>query len=291
MNTFRKMLDEGAQTLHKNGIDTYRQDAQMLMQNVRGCDKAEMILKENEIVNDENHKLFFQYLEKRIERQSVSRIVGNCEFYGINLEISQNVLEPRSDTECLIDAVLRQVKNKFTNQDKLQFADLGTGSGAIVIALLDNLPNATAVATDICKEALEVAGRNAEKCGVRDRLTLQQGNWTQGLGDKTFDFVVSNPPYIVKEEIQMLPPQVLYDPIVALDGGEDGLNAYREIMGKVQNNLKYNGFFACEIGYNQLNSITYISKENGWDIIDYETDLGGHTRSVIVEREDKKGLQ
>lgn len=282
--TWREMLDNGKKKLQQNNIATAKQDIDIFAQHILKCDKAKLILCENETVNEKQQTLFFQFIKQRITHKSVWRILGKRQFYTIELELSPDVLEPRADSECLVEAVLQYVKNNFHKNEKLYFADLGCGTGAIALALLHNLPNAYGLATDISSQALKLTKKNAATCHLADRLETRQANWAEGLPKNSFDFIVCNPPYIASEEIKTLSRQVLYDPILALDGGADGLCAYRNLLQNVAKPLKNNGFFAYEIGYNQLNSTTYLAKQAGWDIINCQRDLGGHPRAVIAKK-------
>lgn len=284
MNRFIDVIKDALPQLEKINGKTANADAYQLMQNVCGWDKAKMIVKENEIINEAHRKKFKELLQKRMNRESVNRIIGGKEFYGLYMELSPHVLEPRDDTECLVSGIINEVENRFSKDAKLHFADLGAGSGAIVVALLSHLPNATAVAVDICRHALKIVEKNAARWDVGDRLTVVKGNWVQGLDGDKFDFVVSNPPYIKSGEIKNLEKEVLYDPLTALDGGADGLDSYRVLLGNVDKYMKKNGFFAFEMGYDQKKHLEEMAQVNEWDIVNVGKDMGGNWRIMIVDK-------
>lgn len=229
-----------------------------------------------------------ELMNRRLTGESVARIIGRKEFYGLDFALNAATLEPRPDTELLVDLALKALPEGG------RLVDLGTGSGCIPIAVLSNRPDAVAVATDINPLALEMARHNAERHGVVERLTLLWGDWFgalkpppsssphKGGGDHAcFDLILSNPPYIVSEVVETLSPEVKdFDPRLALDGGPDGLGPYRIIAGEAAAWLKPGGKILVEIGYDQGAAVSRLLTEAGFSAIAIEKDLAGLDRVV-----------
>ncbi|MEL6750477.1 MAG: peptide chain release factor N(5)-glutamine methyltransferase [Pseudomonadota bacterium] len=207
------------------------------------------------------------------------RAIGMREFHGLELALSAGTLEPRDDTETLVDAALSTIIDRKAD---LRIADLGTGTGAVALALLSELPNAHAVATDISTDAVDTAQTNAEAAGLANRFTAQQGSWMEPLIG-AFDFIVSNPPYIASDVVDELDPSVRdHDPRAALDGGIDGLDAYRAILARAADHLLPGGALALEIGYDQRESVSALATTNGFGIVSHHQDLGGRDRAIVL---------
>lgn len=207
------------------------------------------------------------------------RALGRREFHGLDLLLGPETLEPRDDTETLIEAVLANLGDR--RHSSLRLADLGTGTGAVALALLVECPHAQAVATDISEAALQVAQQNADAAGLSARFEARSGSWCVPL-DGQFDVIVSNPPYIASSIVDGLDPSVRdYDPRRALDGGADGLDAYRAIFAGAAPHLKPAGILGLEIGYDQRLSVTALGQEMGWSLISHHCDLGERDRALI----------
>jgi release factor glutamine methyltransferase len=208
--------------------------------------------------------------------EPVSRILGAREFWGLTLEISPATLDPRPDTETLVEAALRLRREG----QAVRVLDLGTGSGSILLALLSAWPEATGVGVDIVPEAVAVAARNAERHGLADRARFQIGDWGIGL-DGPFDVVVSNPPYITDAEMAVLAPEVAnFDPARALRGGADGLAAYRAIASQLKSLIAADGVVLFEVGQGQAESVAAILTDHGFCQAAYAHDLAGVARVV-----------
>lgn len=219
---------------------------------------------------------------RRLAGEPVHRIVGWREFHGLKLAISRDTLEPRPDTETLVDAVLPFVRKRVEQTGRCRILDLGTGTGAISLALLNAEPKALAVATDISDGALETAQANAEALGLSERFEVVKSDWLNAVVGR-FDLIVSNPPYIRSQVIQTLDANVRdYDPQAALDGGEDGLVAYRTIAGSSALHMAENGLLALEIGFDQTESVTALFAGAGFAVDPVRRDLGGNDRVLLV---------
>jgi release factor glutamine methyltransferase len=214
----------------------------------------------------------------------VHRILGHRAFSRLDLILSPETLEPRPDTEILVDALVPYLKKIHAETGQCRILDLGTGTGAICLALLDLVASATGVGADLSAGALETAKRNADMNGVADRFQAVESDWFAAVTG-VFDIIVSNPPYIVRSVLGTLDDEVrLYDPILALDGGEDGLDAYRAIAARAGDHLRENGLVAYEIGYDQKDQVTAIMRENGFARIEAVEDLGGNDRVLIFSK-------
>jgi release factor glutamine methyltransferase len=222
---------------------------------------------------------FASFTQRRRKSEPVSRILGNREFYGRSFQVTPDVLDPRADTETLIGAVLG-----LNGKGPLRILDLGTGSGAIAVTLLAELPEATAVASDLSAAALSVAKGNAEALGVAGRVSFVQTNWLEGI-DGRFDLIVSNPPYVPLGDIAGLAPDVReFDPPRALDGGPDGLEAYRRIAGDAGGHLAPKGHVILEIGAGQENAVNNLLKAQGFVRESRHFDLSGHVRCLVFHK-------
>jgi len=282
LTTVAQALAEAADRLQENNDDNReaQRKARILIQHVLGVDAGGIVVRENEEMTTKDEAAL-GVLVARATNESVHRIIGWREFHGLKLAVSRATLEPRDDTEALIDLALAQIEDKTR---RLRFADLGTGTGAVALALLSELPNATAVATDIDAKALDMAQRNAEANGLSRRFETAQGNWLDALAEP-FDFIVSNPPYISSATIETLHPSVRdHDPHQALDGGVDGLSAYRTIIAGAALYLESNGFLALEIGHDQAGAVSALALAESFTTTTVERDLAGNNRALLISR-------
>ncbi|MGQ2989755.1 MAG: peptide chain release factor N(5)-glutamine methyltransferase [Brevundimonas sp.] len=269
---------KAAQAVLKTGrIDSPSIDARLLLEAATGATRMDILSDPYRVVTPEQQAQLDAYVERRLRREPVSRILGRKGFWKIMLNVTPDVLSPRPDTETLIDvAVLAHAKNEaFT------VADLGTGSGAILLAILAERPAATGVGTDISFEAIAVARDNAAELELDNRATFLRTEWATGFADHSFDLVVSNPPYIPTDDIAGLDPEVReHDPILALDGGPDGLQAYRDLAPEIARVLKPDGVFAVEIGWDQGPQVKALFEAQGFADVKIVKDLGDRDRVV-----------
>ena len=215
-------------------------------------------------------------LARREAGEPLSRVLGFREFWGLNFKLSPDTLDPRPDTETLIETAL----NRFAGNPPRRILDIGTGTGCILISLLHEWPDAIGVATDLSAGALETARENAQMNGVADRATFVQTSWAGGI-EGPFDLIVSNPPYIVRNVVPNLDINVRnYDPILALDGGDDGLDAYRAILTEMKTLLSPGGIALFEIGFDQGESVPRLVEESGATPVAVIPDSGGNPRVV-----------
>ena len=273
--SLKELYKWGKQALKEVGIKSYEIDAQLLLSYSCNINKIDIFAHDDLCPPLENIEKYRDYIFKRQKFMPVQYILGKCEFFGLNFEVNQSTLIPRADTEILVEkAIFECEQHNFTNG-----LEIGIGSGCISIAMLKNLPRLNMQACDISKEALKIAKRNADNNKVLNRLNLAHSNLFDNIKGK-FDFIISNPPYIPKNEILELDKNVLcYEPLSALSGGDDGLLFYRKISHLAGDYLNSNGgmiFF--EIGYNQFKSISQILIKNGFCNIKVTKDLAEHDR-------------
>lgn len=285
MVTIQELYKKMCHTLEQAGVDSLRRDARFLMQQATGLDEADFIASPDKEVAQDICDEIERYIKKRVAGEPVSRIFGAREFWGLEFEVTPDTLDPRPDTETLIEAVLASVEDK---KAPLRIVDLGTGTGCILIALLSELPNATGVAVDVSAQALEVAKRNAERHGLSDRLETVQGSWMEPLEGQVFDLIVSNPPYIPAGDIEGLSSEVKnHDPVLALSGGKNGLECYKKIFSQIKNHLNGQNRAFLEIGFDQLESVTRLAEESNLCVCDSTPDIAGIPRVVDITRGDK----
>jgi release factor glutamine methyltransferase len=275
-DTVASLMRRAAKQLSLRGIETAALDARLLLQASAELSHSDVVAEPDLILAPEVAAKFWVLMERRSALEPVSRILATREFYGREFQVAPAVLDPRADTEVLIEAALPLGKGKGS----FRILDLGTGSGAIVVTLLAELPHATGVATDISEAALAVANFNAEMHGVSDRLRFIHANWFDGL-DGQFDLIVSNPPYILTDDIAGLSPDVRdFDPHSALDGGVDGLMAYRQIAAGASGFLALQAPVLVEIGAGQEPDVQRLFETNGFALNQRYPDLGGHIRCL-----------
>lgn len=269
-----RMLDEA-------GLDSPRRDARFLLRGILGLDGAQMISGSRHLLGA-NADRVSEAARRRVAHEPVSRILGRREFYGREFIVTPDVLDPRPDTEAVVDLALDVVKSSGLSGQALSIADIGTGSGVLIVTMLAELPNARGVATDISPEALAIARRNAETLGVADRVSFVATTGLDGCRGP-FDLVISNPPYISTGEIAGLERDVKdFDPLLALDGGADGFAVYREIARNTLE-LKRPLRIVLEVGSTQADAVEKIFVALGARPLGRRVDLGGHTRAVALE--------
>ena len=260
MSTLVKTWKSGRERLEAAGIDQPVIDARLLLEAAAGVTRVEIITDPHRMLTGDQMAVYDGYVERRLRREPVSHILGRKGFWKIMLGVTRDVLTPRPDTEVIVDEALKA----FPEFMAFNVLDLGVGSGAILLAILAERPAARGLGIDISEEALAVARENAANLDLNTRVALLRGDWTAGLGEATFDLVVSNPPYIATAEIETLDPEVRdHEPRLALDGGPDGLDPYRILAPEILRVLKPGGMFAVEIGHTQSADVEALFKAAG----------------------------
>ena len=252
-------------------------DARLLVEAAADATRSDIVTDPYRPLTPAQEATLEDYLSRREHREPVSHILGRKGFWKIMLQVTPNVLTPRPDTETVVEFALRD----FPEHARWSVLDLGVGSGAILLAILAERPAARGLGIDISEEALAVARDNAAGLGLAGRLALLRSDWTTGLDDDAFDLVVSNPPYIASHVIETLDPEVRdHEPRLALDGGPDGLDAYRALAPEILRVLKPGGRFAVEIGYDQKDPVEALFREAGALDVHTIRDLGDRDRVV-----------
>lgn len=264
--------------LTRLGFATAGQDAKLLTGHALGLDALALATREQDQVSDADAARVAELLQRRMSGESVARIIGEREFYGLPFRLSPATLEPRPDTELLVDLTLRHLPQGA------RLLDLGTGTGCIPIAVLANRIDATGLATDLNPDALVTAQDNAQRNGVAHRLGFARGSWFEALaGDEKFDIIVSNPPYIASAIVETLDLEVKdFDPRLALDGGADGLAPYRIIAAGAARYFRADGMVLVEIGYDQGDAVGKLFDDHGFADIAVHKDLNGLDRVILA---------
>lgn len=282
--TIRVGLDRAARRLAAAGIENARREARLLLAAALGRDAAWVFAHDDEALAPDQQMKFDSVVERRAARVPMAHILGRREFWGLDLEITGDVLDPRADSETLIEAALTL---GFDKDAPLRILDLGTGSGCLLLALLSEWKNATGVGLDQSGAALGLAWRNAERLGFLPRVNFLRGDWAKSLSS-LFDLVISNPPYIPSGEIPNLMPEVRdHEPWAALDGGPDGLDPYRLILADLGRILAVGGRAIFEIGANQANAVETLVRQHGFGLLAIHRDLAGLGRALVIARAEK----
>ncbi len=267
------------------GIDSAALDARMLTGAVLGFDLTGLIAHGSRQLTREDAARLDAFAQRRLTGEPVARILGTKEFWGLPLKLSAETLVPRPDTETVVEAALDILRAEGRAKASLRIADLGTGSGAILLALLSELPNATGVGTDLSAAALDTAKANAQALGVVPRADFILCDYAESLTG-SFDLMVSNPPYVRRADIASLAPEVRdHDPHLALDGGDDGLKAYRRIAPQAERLLSSHGLLVLEVGQGQAGDVVRLVAAAGLTVASPpKTDLAGIGRAVIARK-------
>lgn len=265
------------------GIDSPELDARVLIGHALGLDHAALAARGGQILNAEQHHAIDALARRRLGREPVARITGMKEFWSLRLCVNQATLVPRPDTETVVEAALAALDKRGARSHAWRIADLGTGCGAILLALLTELPKSFGVGTDIDPAALATARDNARRLRLTRAayLTCDMAAALRG----PFDIVVSNPPYIATEAIDSLPPEVrLFDPRIALDGGRDGLDSYRAIATAAAPLLAPSGVLVVELGIGQAEPVADLVAAVGLAPLPSHPDLNGVPRALVAEK-------
>ena len=263
--------------LEAAGVDGPVIDARLLVEAAADATRADIIGDPHRVLSEEQARRLDDYLSRRERREPISHILGRKGFWKVMLRVTPQVLTPRPDTETILDVVLPL----FPEGRRTTVLDLGVGSGAILLSILAERPGARGLGVDVSEEALAVARENAANLGLAGRTAFLRGDWTQGLDDEGFDLVVANPPYIPSAEIETLEPEVRdHEPLLALDGGPDGLAAYRVLAPQILRVLKPGGVFAVEIGAGQSRDVETLFRTAGADQVRTHKDLANRDRVV-----------
>lgn len=283
--TLGALLATARRRLAAADIDTAAIDARLLVEAATGASRLDLLSNADRPVAADVAARLDDWISRRASGEPVGRILGTASFYGLDFVLGPDTLEPRPDTEVLVETALGaarsgRIAGASPDGEGLRLLDLGTGTGAIAVALLAKLPRAYGLATDLSSGALEIAKDNAARQGLSDRLDFALGDFFAAVTG-SFNLIVSNPPYIASDVIAGLDREVrLHDPILALDGGPDGLDAYRTILRGLSRHLVPGGFLAVEIGWDQGKAVGDLFEASGLSDIQVHRDLGDRDRVV-----------
>lgn len=278
--TIKEAIGKATIKLKTGSIDSPKLKARLYMQWILKKTRQYLIVYDEKKLTREQEERYFKGIEKLVKGIPLQHITHQQEFMKMNFYINENVLIPRADTEVLVEEVIA-IANKIKAKKIL---DLCTGSGAIAVSLAKYIENSQITATDISESALEVAERNAENNGVARQIAFLTSDLFQDVPKEKYDMMVSNPPYIKREVVKTLTKEVQEEPLIALDGGWDGLDFYRKIVHQADEFLKYGGYLCLEIGYDQKNDVMeLIKREEKYRDTYCKKDLYGNDRIVVTK--------
>jgi release factor glutamine methyltransferase len=272
-----------AQAFRLAGLEDAEIDARALLGHALHLDRAQLISQSDRILEAREIEMASALAARRLKREPVARILARKEFWNQMLQVTPAVLVPRPETETVVEAALDALVRGGLRMEKLRILDIGTGSGALLLALLSELPNATGIGTDVSAAALEVACGNAERNGLAARSSFVECHIAEGV-QGPFDLIVSNPPYIPHGDLAGLAPEVRdYDPVVALDGGSDGLDGYRAIAAEARRLLAPGGQLIVELGAGQEQAVRALFTKAGLTVGAARQDLAGIPRALDIK--------
>ena len=273
-----KMIKIGSKLLKKQNISSHIIDSEILLSKTLKRSREEILINPDQKVNKKNILTYKKYLKRRSKNEPIAYILGEKEFWSKKFDVSRDTLIPRPETELLVDKLRNIFKDK-----KISILDIGTGSGCIILSLLSCLEKSTGLAIDISKNALRIAQKNAVKHNLSDRVKFFNKSF-EDVFNKKFDLIVSNPPYIKRGVIKNLSNDIkLYEPRMALDGGNDGLDLIKKVIYKSKEILKIDGTFALEIGNEQSKNVSKILVANNFRIEHVIKDYKNNIRCILAK--------
>lgn len=274
------------------GVPDPLAEAEYLLAHILKCRRVDLFINRNRLLTGEEIKRFKKFIKKRSEREPSQYITGEVEFRGLIFKVAKDVLIPRPETEVLVEEAAKIIERQrvMGKRQKAIIIDLCTGSGCIAVSAAKEIPDIKVYATDISGKALLVAKENAKRHGAEDRIIFLQGNFLEPLKDKglegEIDIILSNPPYVSKKDMEKLQPEIKnYEPLLALYGGEDGLDSYRTIIPQALPYLKKGSYLILEIGYGQAEGVKDLFAQHpAYSKIEIIKDLSGIERVVKVKK-------
>jgi release factor glutamine methyltransferase len=268
-------------------IENPRGNAEILLEEILNLEKTELYLNSEEFLPQKKFPLFKKFVERRAQHFPLQYILGKSDFMGLEFMVNEKVMIPRPETEILVEKILEEVHQRASGYQPLTIVDLGTGCGNIAIGLAKNIPRCRVYALDISREALKVARKNARRHNLNGEIIFLEGDLFNPFRrlKREADIIVSNPPYIASDDFERLPPEVKFEPRLALDGGEGGLDFYERIITRAPRCLKKGGFLALEIGINQASQICNLIRTRK-EFSDPEVikDYGGIKRIILTRK-------
>lgn len=286
--TIKEALLAAARQLKEAGVEAARLEAELLLTRVTGLSRPQLWSRDELNLTSAQEEELKRLLAARSQRQPLAYLLGEKEFLGLSFRVTPAVLIPRPETELLVEQVAAELKD----HPGPWIADVGTGSGAIAVSLAVLLPRARLWASDFSAAALQVARVNANRHQVQMRISWQQadllGQWQVTLAER-LDWLLANLPYVPRGELGQLQPEVQYEPLLALDGGDDGLDLYRRLLPQAWRVLKPGGKIGMEIDYRQGQALSSLCREQGWQQVEVRQDLAGLDRFVLAMKPRLEG--
>jgi release factor glutamine methyltransferase len=280
--TVLDLLKWTTEHLNRQGIDTARLDAEILLAHALGMKRLDLYLNYEKPISQDERSVFRELVNRRAkQRVPVSQLLGEREFWSMRFLVNSDVLTPRPETEVLVSAALDAMPDL---ERAYRVLDLGTGSGAIALAIANERPAAQLTASDVSISALKVARTNADQLQLKDRVRFVEGSLFAALPGEIFDLVIANPPYIARSERAVLPPELSHEPEEALFGGEDGYAVIRPLVAQVGTALIEGGLFLVELDPRQTGTVVGWCREAGLAAVSVLHDLAGHARAVSARR-------
>ncbi|MFA6121335.1 MAG: peptide chain release factor N(5)-glutamine methyltransferase [Sideroxydans sp.] len=276
MNSIADTLREATRNISNTlalDLTTSRIEVQCLLQHVLKVQRAYLLAHPEQTLSETQQREFDTLLASRLLGEPIAHLLGEREFFGLNLKVTPATLIPRPDTELIVELAL----NRISQSQSCRVLDMGTGSGAIALAIAKNKPNVVMVAVDASQAALVVACENAHRLGIAN-VSFLQSDWFSTLGGQCFDLIVSNPPYIAAGDIHLSQGDLRFEPLSALASGVDGLDDIRRIIGEAPHHLSSNGVLLLEHGYDQAESVRDLLKQRGFVEVFSEKDIAGIER-------------
>ena len=287
--TIIKLLRWAAPYLESREIDSPRATGEILLAHALQCERIDLYLNYDQPLNDDELQTFKALIQRRIRREPVAYILGLKEFWSLDFEVTRDVLIPRPETECLVEAALAMLSGTTLSQS-WRILDLGTGSGAVIIALASEQPRHRYYALELSIQAVRVAQRNARRHNLGEMIHFFAADWLSALNPETsaFDMIFSNPPYIPSSVLKGLQPEIRdYEPLTALDGNDDGLECYSRILSSAHRFLKPGGVILLEIGHDQRDDVRRIAVDCGpYNNFGSRKDYAGHDRIVWMHKKE-----
>lgn len=280
--TYRQWTDWGTASLREAGIEEPRRTSSRLLMLATGLSSLDTIRREHQLILDETVVTAFKsFIQRRMTHEPLQHIEGETWFYGRSFKTDHRALIPRDDSEILVDEVLK----RLPLDGPRHVADLGTGTGCLLLTVLLERPQLIGTGVELSEEAAALATENVDLHQLADRVTLANGGWQAWTGWADADLILSNPPYIDKATLSTLAPEVRdFDPVVALDGGVDGLTCYRDIIKRAAANMKVGAWLCFEIGYDQGETVPGLLRTAGFSDISVHQDLSSHDRVVCARK-------